>query len=76
MDFSSVRPSRIAGWIAVSAVLIASTAPAFGATTISPARLFETVGRQHGCRAGRLASHNGVLNVELIYRKSVDANGA
>jgi FtsP/CotA-like multicopper oxidase with cupredoxin domain len=74
VDFSSVWPSKIAKWIAVSAALIAPLAPAFGqpqAPACSRPAAGSTVAEPEDLR-----SHNGVLNVELRYRQSVEANGA
>jgi FtsP/CotA-like multicopper oxidase with cupredoxin domain len=74
VDFSSVWPSKIAKWIAVSIALIASLAPAF-AQQQAPACSRPAAGSTTA-EPEDLRSHNGVLSVELLYRKSVDANGA
>jgi FtsP/CotA-like multicopper oxidase with cupredoxin domain len=69
-----VNLSKIAKWVALGTALIASLTPVFAqqqAPACSRPSAGSTVAEPEDLR-----SRNGVLNVELLFRKSVDANGA
>jgi FtsP/CotA-like multicopper oxidase with cupredoxin domain len=74
VDGSSVWPSKIMKWIVVSAALISSAAPAFAQQKAPDCS--RPAGGSTVAEPEDLRSHNGVLRAELVYRKSVNANGA
>jgi FtsP/CotA-like multicopper oxidase with cupredoxin domain len=76
VDFSSPWPSKIAKWVAVGTALIASAAPAFAQQRAPAPDCLRPAAGSTVAEPEDLRSHNGVLRVELIYRKSADANGA
>jgi FtsP/CotA-like multicopper oxidase with cupredoxin domain len=76
VDFSSVWPSKIAKWIAVSTALVASAASAFAQQQAPAPACSRPAAGSTVAEPEDLRSHNGVLSAELIYRKLVDANGA
>ncbi|HXO87538.1 MAG TPA: multicopper oxidase domain-containing protein [Candidatus Acidoferrales bacterium] len=76
MDFSSPWPSKIAKWVALGTALIASATPAFAQQPAPAPACSRPAAGSTVAEPEDLRSHNGVLSVEIIYRKSVDANGA
>jgi FtsP/CotA-like multicopper oxidase with cupredoxin domain len=76
VHFSAVWPSKFANGIALTTALMAYATLGFAQSQApAPACSRPTAGSTVG-QPEDLRAHNGVLKVELTYRKSVDANGA
>src|ERR1700683_1433031 len=76
VDFSSPWPLKIAIWVALGTALVASATPAFAQQQAPAPACSRPAAGSTVAEPEDLRSHNGVLSVELIYRQSVDTNGA